>query len=165
MTIILKGSSSGSANLDATTSNSSLTSNNINISGTVIANTLFGNGQNLTGVSAGLQKANTFTSPGTFTVPATTTRIKVTAVSGGPGGEGAYGARYKYCNPGFCGGVIHPGGAGGTGGTGGVTSFGNYVTVSSPVSISTTSTDPCRLPSATYVGGSYGLISNNRSPG
>jgi hypothetical protein len=92
----------------------------------------------------GFSNMQVFTSPGTFTTPASTTNIKVTVVGGGGGGRAANGAASGSSNGAGGGGAIYvgpvsastpyavtvgsggPGGPGASaaGGTGGTSSFG-----------------------------------------
>ena len=88
------------------TSNAITLSSNVVVANSITGN-LYGSGSGLVNVS-GNPRVNTFFAPATFTVPATTTRIKVTAVAGAPGAGG-----------------LGPGGSGGSGGT---TTVGSYVT-------------------------------------
>jgi hypothetical protein len=71
---------------------------------------------------------NVFTSPGTFNIPPTTTRIKVTVVGGGGGTPGSSGAPMPQGEGWAATAPGGSGGAGGAGGTGGTTSFGSYAT-------------------------------------
>ena len=54
--------------------------------GTVTAATFVGNGASLTGIAGGFSNMQVFTSPGTFTTPSSTTKIKITVVGGGGAG-------------------------------------------------------------------------------
>ena len=92
--------------------------------------------------AGGFSQMQVFTGPGTFTTPASTTRLKVTVVGGGGGSGGSGGSNIGSAGGGGGGGAIYvgsvtastgyavtvgPGGTaagGGTGGTGGTSSFG-----------------------------------------
>jgi hypothetical protein len=92
--------------------------------------------------AGGFSQMQVFTGPGTFTTPASTTRLKVTVVGGGGGSGGSGGNNIGSAGGGGGGGAIYvgpvtastgyavtvgPGGTaagGGTGGTGGTSSFG-----------------------------------------
>jgi len=78
-----------------------------------------------------------FQTPGTFAIPSTTTRIKVTCVGGGGGA------------PGVTSGEGVPFGLNGTGATGGTSSFGSYISSTGSTSSAPGSTQGASL---TYVG-------------
>jgi hypothetical protein len=72
-----------------------------------------------TAAAGGFSNMTRFTTPGTFTTPATTTQIKITVVGGG-GGSGAGGA---------------PGASGGAGGAGGTAIYVGPVSASTPYAV------------------------------
>jgi hypothetical protein len=57
------------------------------VTGNVTAASFIGSGASLTGIAGGFSNMQVFTSPGTFTTPSSTTKIKVTVVGGGGGGS------------------------------------------------------------------------------
>lgn len=92
-----------------------------------------------TAAAGGFSNMQVFTSPGTFTTPASTTQIKVTVVGGGGGGAGS-GNTSSFAGAGGGGGgtaiyvgpvtastpyAITVGGGGGSGSSGGTSSFGS----------------------------------------
>jgi len=113
MPILLPGTNTP-VTIDTTSTADAVTiSSNVVVTKT-ITGSFVGNGASLTSVSSGFPKVNVFSAPATFSVPTTTTRIKITVVAGAPGASG-------------CSGSYSPGGSGGTGGT---TSVGSYITQS-----------------------------------
>jgi hypothetical protein len=88
--------------------------------GTITASSFVGNGASLTGIAGGFSNMTVFTSPGTFTTPATTTKIKVTVVGGG--GNGGAGS-------------APIGTDGGGGGGGGAAIYVGPVTASTPYAV------------------------------
>lgn len=110
--------------------------------GTVTASSFVGNGSGLTGLASAQVQTQLFTSPGTWSKPASATQVKVTVVGGG-GGGGSVGiggvggfaiAMVPVSAP-----VTITVGAGGaaspatTGGTGGTSSFGPAVSATGGV--------------------------------
>lgn len=67
--------------------------------------------------AGGFSNMTVFTSPGTFNIPPSTTKLKVTVIGGGAGGPGFAGSNSSFL-----------GGPGGAGASGSATSFGSYQT-------------------------------------
>ena len=136
----------------ATTGTLSATGNISTPTGTITASSFVGNGASLTGIAGGFSNMTVFTSPGTFTTPASTTRIKVTVVGGGGNGGNSTAPT----------GVVGSGGGGG-----GAAIFVGPVAASSPFAVTvggaTGTSSFAALASAT--GGSSGPAGGNGGDG
>ena len=78
--------------------------------------------------SGGFSSMQVFTSPGTFNIPPSTTKLKVTVVGGGAGAPGAPAPTISLPGGACVPPSIYPGVAGGAGASGSITSFGAYQT-------------------------------------